>query len=130
MAVVVDNPVEEIFKIWGAAIESEVGKGNYSMDSSSLIAKAPFARLIMLGNPTSGTDTEGNEVATKISFQTESFASGQRPLTKVYKIDSASHAAMVGMGFQRTYGPELIENADQKIKRIVSRYSRIYTGQL
>lgn len=37
---------------------------------------------------------------------------------------------MIGMGFRRTYGPELMGNADDSIKRLVSRYTRIYTGQL
>lgn len=48
----------------------------------------------------------------------------------MYQIDDASHKAMVSMGFQRTYGPEQQQNADNSIKRVISRYSRVYTGEL
>ena len=37
---------------------------------------------------------------------------------------------MVSMGFRRTYGPEPMFFGDSGIKKLVSRYSRIYTGTL
>lgn len=128
----VKNPVSDTLSYWGKTVEKVVGKGNYSMDRSKTLAsnKTAYARLYMLGNPTSRSDLEGNECATTPSFQVDSFASGTKPLTKVYKIDDASHKAMVDMGYRRTYGPELMENADGSIKRVVSRYSRVYAGKL
>ena len=129
----IKNPISEVFKRWSKAVEPVVGKGNYSMDKSQTIAstKKTYARLLMSGNPTVNSDLEGDECATMLSFQTESYASGAEALSKVYnEIDEASHKAMVGMGFRRVYGPELLNNAEGSIKRVVSRYSRIYTGQL
>lgn len=130
---VINNPVSDVFKRWSKEIEPVVGKGNFSMEKSQTIAstKKTYARLLMLGNPTTNSDLEGDECATMPSFQVESYASsGTKSLSKAYEIDSASHKTMVGMGFRRTYGPEPQNNAEDSIKRVVSRYSRIYTGQL
>lgn len=128
----VKNPVNEVFKRWGNAIEPIVGKGNFSNDESQTIAssKKVYARLFLLGNPTSRGDLEGDECATTPSFQSESYATGSKASSKAYEIDDASHKAMVDMGFRRTYGPVRQNNADNSIKRVVSRYSRIYTGTL
>lgn len=128
----VKNPVSDVFERWGNAIEPVVGKGNFSMDNSQTIAsvKKAYAKLLMLGNPTSRSDLEGDECATIPSFQSESYASGTKALSKVYEIDDASHKAMIEMGFRRIYGPVRQNNADNSIKRVVSRYSRIYTGTL
>lgn len=130
MADVVKNPVDDVFKIWGREIEKFVGKGNYSMEDSSTIAKAPYACLYQMGNPGARWDLEGDECATIPSYQVDSFASGQKALTKAYEIDDASHKVMTSLGFRRTYGPEPIRNIDSKIKRVTSRYDRLYTGQL
>lgn len=129
---VVKNPVSDVFERWGNAIEPVVGKGNFSMDNSQTIAstKKAYAKLLMLGNPASRGDLEGDECATIPSFQSESYASGTKALSKVYEIDNVSHKAMTDMGFRRAYGPVLQNNADNSIKRVVSRYSRIYTGTL
>ncbi len=127
MAEIVNNPVSEVFDAWKDAVTVLVGN-NYSMDSSSQIAKAPYARILLMGNPGRRWDLEGNETATTPSFQCESFASGHNPLKQVYQIDEASHQAMTNLGFRRTWGPELIENQESSIRRVVSRYSRIYTG--
>ncbi len=124
---IIKNPVAEVFDVWKEAVKTVVGN-NYSMDSSSQIAKAPYARILLMGNTGRAWDTEGNEVATTPSFQCESFASGKKPLNQVYKIDEVSHQAMTNLGFRRTYGPELIENQDSAIRRVVSRYQRVYTG--
>lgn len=132
MAVTVDNPVSKVYSIWSASVEKKVGKGNFSMSQSGTLAsnKTKYARIFMMGNPTIDGDLEGDECATMPSFQVDSFAKGTKSLSDVYAIDDVSHKAMVGMGFRRSYGPELIENADSTIKRVVSRYSRVYAGKL
>lgn len=128
----VKNPVAEVFERWGTSIESTVGKGNYSMEKSVTIASAKkkYARLFLMGNPTQSTSLEGHECATVLSFQAESYASGTKDLLNAYEIDNISHEAMISMGFRRTYGPEEVENSEKSFKRIISRYSRVYTGQL
>lgn len=128
----VDNPVSKIYERWSEFISPIVGKNNYSMSQSGTLAsgKTKYARIFLMGNPGAAWDLEGNESATTPSFQVDSFASGTKALSTVYDIDSASHAAMTSLGFRRSYGPELLENSDSTIKRVVSRYSRIYTGQL
>lgn len=128
----VDNPVSKVYARWSTAIEKKVGRGNYSMSQSGTLAsnKTKYARIFMMGNPGNAWDLEGDECATIPSFQVDSFAKGTKALSEVYAIDDVSHKAMIGMGFRRSYGPELLENADSTIKRVVSRYSRIYAGQL
>ena len=102
------------------------------MDESQTIAssKKTYARLFMLGNPIARGNLAGDECATMPSFQVEVYASGAKASSKVYEIDEISHKAMVSMGFRRTYGPVKQNNSDNSIKRVVSRYSRMYTGQL
>lgn len=125
----VDNPVEKVFQCWAEGAAKPICGKNYSMDMSKIPATFPYMRMMYLGGITTRTDLEGNESAMNISFQIESFANGSNSLSKVYQMDDASHKCMVGMGFRRTY-QNLIENSDSKIKRVVSRYSRVYTGQL
>lgn len=128
----INNPVSEVFSRWSKDIQPAVGKGNFSMEKSQTIAsgKTKYARLFMMGNPTHSTSLEGHECATILSFQVESYASGTKALSTAYEIDSKSHQAMISMGFRRTYGPEEVANSEKSFKRIISRYSRIYTGQL
>lgn len=132
MITTIEPPVLEVFERWRKAVEPIVGKGNFSMEKSQTIAsgKTKYVRLFMMGNPTQSTSLEGHECATVLSFQTESYASGIKALSTAYEIDSKSHQAMVSMGFRRTYGPEEVANSEKSFKRIISRYSRIYTGQL
>lgn len=130
MADTVKNPVGIIFEIWGKEIKKIVGDGNYSMEDSSVIARTPYACLYQMSNPGTRWDLEGDECATTPSYQVDCFASGQKALTKAYAIDDVSHKAMTSMGFRRTYGPVPMLNIDSKIKRVTSRYSRLYTGQL
>lgn len=125
----VDNPVEKVFKRWEEEAAKPICGKNYSMDMSKIPATFPYMRMMYMGGITTRGDLEGDECAITISFQIECFANGQNSLSKVYQMDDASHKCMVGMGFRRTY-QNLIENSDNKIKRVVSRYSRIYTGQL
>ena len=127
---VILNPVGIVFENWSEKIKDIVGEGNYSMNLSSTVSKTPYARLYLMGNQGYSHDLTGNENATSLSFSVESFASGNKASSKAYEIDSLSHQAMVDMGFRRTFGPELMENADKTIQRVVSRYNRIYTGCL
>ena len=130
MSDVVKNPVSEVFSEWGTVMESVVGSGNYAMSSSKTLAKfTKFARMFLMGNPGFRWDIEGDECGTNLSFQVDSFASGQKALSIVYDIDETSHQIMNELGFRRTYGPELWED-DSNIKRVTSRYTRLYTGHL
>lgn len=128
----IESPVLEVFTRWGAAVSKITGADNYSMDNSETNAsgKKSYAQLYMLGNPTTRGDLEGDECATMPSFQVNCFTSGSKALTRVYELDKVSHNAMVSMGFRRTYGPEFADMGDSGIKRLISRYSRIYTGTL
>lgn len=130
MAETVKNPIFEVFSIWSTAIEKVVGKGNYSMEQSAVIAHTPYICLYQIGNPGARWDLEGDECATNPSYQVDSFASGQKALTKAYEIDEASHKILTSLGFRRTYGPEPLRNIDSKIKRITSRYTMLYAGKL
>lgn len=127
--IIVDNPVEKVFKRWAEEAAKPICGKNYSMDMSKIPATFPYMRMMYMGGITTRTDLDGNECAANISFQIESFADGSNSLSKVYKMDESSHRCMVGMGFRRNYH-NLIENSDNKIKRVVSRYSLVYTGQL
>lgn len=124
----VKNPVLDVFEHWESYIRTIVGE-NHSMDWSTQVEQVPWARLLLMGNPTRQADLEGNEIATNVSFQAESYANGRNALTDAYRIDDVSHQAMIDLGFTRTYGPELIRNNNNPLtRRVVSRYSRIYTG--
>lgn len=132
MTDIVLNPVCDVFEQWSEGVRPIVGDGNYSMDGSQTIAptKKLYARLMMIDNPTTNSDLEGDECATTPTFQVDVFASGSKSSSKVYEIDNASHRSMVSMGFKRVYGPSWQNNIDNNIKRMVSRYSRVYTGKL
>lgn len=132
MPTVVNNPVSEVFLRWSKSVEPIVGKSNYSMEKSQTIAtdKKKYARLFLMGNPTQSSSLGGDECATILSFQTECYASGVKSLSTAYEIDNVSHQSMISMGFRRTYGPEEVANSEKNLKRIISRYSRVYTGQL
>lgn len=128
----IESPVLEVFSRWRAAISKITGGDNCSMDRSETNAsgKKAYAQLYMLGNSITKGDLEGDECATMPSFQVNCFTSGSKALTRLYELDKLSHKAMVNMGFRRTYGPEPMFFGDSGIKKLVSRYSRIYTGKL
>lgn len=129
MADIIENPSEAVFNYWKTIVSPIVGANNLSMDQPTQIEKKPFARLFMMGSPVRQADLDGNEISTSISFQAESYGTGRKALDDAYKIDSASHQAMVNMGFERYYGPELIQsNNEPLVRRVISRYQRIYTG--
>lgn len=127
----VKNPALDAFTYWGPIIEEAVGAGNYSMDKSQTLAsdKDKYARMFLLGSPGVAWDLSGNEANTLVTFQVDCFARGLFALQDVYDVDAVSHQAMTDMGFRRIYGPELIDNVDSNLKRTVSRYRRIYSGQ-
>lgn len=127
---IIKNPSAEVFKNWQKNIKPLVG-ANYAMDQSTQIAKLPAARIFLMGNYGRNYDLEGDEMATSLSYQVESYGIGRKALTEAYQIDETSHQAMIDMGFRRTYGPELMNNNNDPLtRRVVSRYSMTYTGFL
>ena len=121
-------PQDKVFEKWGQAVKSIVGD-NYSYDEKSTLSTYPYMRLFDIGVYQTDGDLEGNESAIEISFQVESYASGQKASSKIKELDLISHQAMKNMGFRRTYAGQ-VENIDTNIKRYISRYSMIYTGYL
>ena len=128
MPEIIRSPVSKVFERWEASMKPVVD--SLSMEPSKKRERfETYARLLYMGSVLVSSDLEGDECATNISFQTECFAKGTKALSKVFDIDDISRKAMVDMGFRCTY-QSLVENADSTIKRVVSRYSRVYTGQL
>ena len=128
MGTPLDNPRVSLWSAWKAPMVELLGEKNVSNDISSTVAKTPYARMTVMGNPTADSNLDGDECATTLNVQCETFTSGQKAMSKAYDIDAVSHATMIGLGFQRTFGPELVENEETNIKRIISRYSRVFTG--
>lgn len=120
----VKSIVENTYSKWVEAVSAEVGD-NYSMENSSVINSLPYASLYFLGLPGNSYDLEGDEGTVMPTLQVDIYTNGQRALTKAYEIDEISHSTLVGMGYRRTYGCELIQSTDPSIKRLVSRYQRI-----
>lgn len=128
MPQIIKNPTAKVFEIWKSKMEKVVD--GLSMEPSiNAYNGKPYARLLYLGSVIAASDLEGDECAVRINFQTECFCGGNKALSIVYEIDEISRQAMVDMGFRCTY-QDSVENIDETIKRVVSRYSRIYTGQL
>ena len=128
----VKNPVYEIFDIWKNQMQKAIPDIQVSYDPSATMAKdkKKYARLFMMGNPGSRWDLEGDECATAPSIQIESCAIDPKGSEKAYKIDDVSHQILTDLRFRRKNGPNLIANIDSRIKRVVSQYERLYTGQL
>lgn len=116
--------IENTYTKWSEAISEKVGD-NYSMENSSIVSVMPYASLYFLSVLGNSYDLEGDEGAVMPTLQVDIYTNGQRALTKAYEIDEISHSALVGMGYRRTYGCELIQSTDPSIKRLVSRYSRV-----
>ncbi len=130
MPTVIENPALKVFERWSAYAKANTDVGNnLSMDMSRVPSSFPYMRMAYMGGPQTSGDLAGDECAITPSFQIESFADGQKKLDKVYSLDSVSHQVMTDMGFRRTY-QGLVENIDESIVRLASRYSRVYTGQL
>lgn len=126
MPIALTPPIEKVYMKWAKAVSTIVGN-NYSMDASKTPGKYPYARMQCIGSVLTNGDLEGDEASNTITFQIDSFATGNKALTKVYELDSISHEAMVNMYFRRTYQGET-PNSDGTIKRVTSRYTRIITG--
>lgn len=127
--IVVDNPIRKIYKRWSAGIAPLVGT-NCSMEISETVAKTPYARIYLMGAPGARYDLENNEAQTRLTIQSESFAEGEYGIEDAYDIDAKTRELMLEMGFRCYYGPQLIANSDTRIKRVISRYTRNYSGTL
>ena len=116
--------IENTYAKWGEEISKKIGN-NYSMENSSVVSDFPYASLYFLGLPGNSYDLEGDEGTVIPTLQVDIYTNGQRALTKAYEIDEISHSTLIGMGYRRIYGCELIQSTDPSIKRLVSRYSRV-----
>lgn len=115
--------VDTTYEKWSNAVKEKVGK-NYSMENSSTVNKLPYASMYFMGLPGMGYDLDGNESGVSPTVQIDIYTNGQKATSKAYEIDGVSHAAMRSMGYQRSYGPEFLQNIDPSIKRLSSRYQR------
>lgn len=127
MSKIVNIPIDEIYDKWSKAMSLVVGD-NYTIDDIETVAKTPFAKISLIGNPTDSYDLDGNEMSIQITLQVEVYTSGQKALSELYRIDNASHQALMHMGFRRSYGCRVIKNTDTLIKRGVSRYTRTFAS--
>lgn len=119
--------INNIFAKWGEAISETAVKTNYSMENSTVVAELPAATLFFQGLPTSDSDLMGTEASVTPTVQVDIYTKGQKALTQAYQIDEVSHSVLNGIyGFRRSYGPELIQSTDPSIKRLVSRYTRLF----
>ena len=116
--------IETTYAKWGEEISKKIGD-NYSMENSSVVSVMPYASLYFLGVPGNSYDLEGDEGTVMPTLQVDIYTNGQRALAKAYEIDEISHSTLIGMGYRRIYGCELIQSTDPSIKRLVSRYSRV-----
>ena len=118
--------INSVFENWGKAVSEKVGS-NYSMENSTIVNDLPYATLYFQGLPTTDSDLEGNEASVTPTAQVDIYTKGQRALAEAYEIDEISHSVLNGVyGFRRSYGPELIQSTDPSIKRLVSRYTRLF----
>lgn len=115
--------VERTYERWGEAVKDLVT--DYSMENSTTVSDLPYASMYFMGLPTKGFDLEGGESGVTPSLQIDIYAKGQKAMDTLYSIDEASHEALNEMGYRRTYGPELAQNIDPSIRRLVSRYQRV-----
>ena len=119
--------INNIYAKWREAISQTPVKDNYSMENSTVVAELPAATLYFQGMPTSDSDLIGAEASITPTVQVDVYTKGQRALTQAYEIDEVSHSVLNGVyGFRRSYGPELIQSTDPSIKRLTSRYTRLF----
>ena len=123
----VSELINNIYAKWREAISQTPVKNNYSMENSTVVAKLPAATLFFQGLPTSDSDLMGAEASVTPTVQVDIYTKGQKALTQAYQIDEVSHSVLNGVyGFRRSYGPELIQSTDPSIKRLTSRYTRLF----
>ena len=119
--------INNIFAKWSESISQTAVKNNYSMENSTVVAELPAATLFFQGLPTSDSDLMGTEASITTTVQVDVYTKGQRALTQAYEIDEVSHGVLNGVyGMRRSYGPELIQSTDPSIKRLTSRYTRLF----
>lgn len=119
--------INNIFAKWSEAISQTAVKNNFSMENSTVVAELPATTLYFQGLPTTDSDLMGEEASITPSVQVDIYTKGQRALTQAYQIDEVSHSVLNGVyGFRRSYGPELIQSTDPSIKRLTSRYTRLF----
>lgn len=119
--------INNIFSKWSEAISQTAVKNNFSMENSTVVAELPAATLYFQGLPTTDSDLMGAEASITPTVQVDVYTKGQRALTQAYEIDAVSHSVLNGVyGFRRSYGPELIQSTDPSIKRLTSRYTRLF----
>lgn len=121
----IQSIIESVYGRWSEAVSQKVGS-NYSMENSNTVSKLPYANMYFMGMPTAGSVLEGGETGINSTLQVDVYTKGQRSLSEAYEIDQLSHSALVGMGYTRSYGPELLQNIDPSIKRLSSRYTRVW----
>lgn len=121
----VKSIIETTYEKWVNAIKEKVGN-NYSMENSGTVSKFPYCSLYFLGVPGDTYTLECDEGTVVPTLQVDIYTSGQKALTKAYEIDEVSHETLVRMGYIRNYGPELSQNTDPSIKRLISRYTRVW----
>lgn len=124
----IKNPAGEIFDRWSELMEPVVGEGNatYGTATDQLNGKGVFARLTVADAPTWDRDISGNECALNVAVLVEIYST--EGLNSVYDVDYESHKILASMGLERSFGPELIDNIESNIKRLVSRYTIVYAG--
>lgn len=115
--------IETVYEKWAEAVSEYVGE-NRSMENSSIVSKLPAANCFFMGLPTAVSDLQGNEAGVTPTIQVDIFISSQWNISKAYEIDEASHTELKSMGFDRIYGPEIMQNISPSIKRLSSRYTR------
>lgn len=121
----IQSIIETTYAKWSEKIKEKVGN-NYSMEDSGTISKFPYCSLFFLGVPGDTYTLEGDEGAVIPTLQVSVYTTGQKALTKAYEIDAVSHETLTRMGFRRSTGPELIQSTDPSIKRLTSRYTRVF----
>lgn len=117
--------INGVYEKWAEAISTKVGD-NYSMENSTVINSMPYATMFFNGIPGNSWTLEGDESTVSPTLQVDIYTKGQKALTQAYEIDEISHKILTQMGFRRTMGAEFIQSTDPSIKRLTSRYSRIW----
>ena len=121
----VQSIIETTYAKWAEKIKEKVGN-NYSMEDSGTISKFPYCSLFFLGAPGDTYTLEGDEGTVIPTLQVSVYTTGQKALTKAYEIDNVSHETLVRLGYRRSTGPKLDMNTDPSIKRLISRYARVW----
>ena len=117
--------INGVYEKWAEAVSVKVGN-NHSMENSTIVNSLPYCTLFFNGIPGDTWNLEGDESTVAPTLQVDIYTKGQRALTQAYEIDAVSHESLTKMGFRRTMGAEFIQSTDPSIKRLTSRYSRVW----